>query len=93
VTIANFVDDLMSGVLTGISGNVVKLAEPDDVNMECPENFNLLSNCFAAVVFNEIDISERLLVSVFKDVALMIELYPAERLWTSDDGCQESQER
>jgi hypothetical protein len=66
----------MSRVLTGVSGTVVKLAEPDDVNMECPENFNLLSNCFAAVVFNEIDISEHMLVRLAKEVSLKARIIP-----------------
>jgi hypothetical protein len=33
---------------------VRKVASPSDIESECPQNFNLLSECFAAIAFNDI---------------------------------------
>jgi len=52
----------MSRVLTGVSGTVHKITDPAQVEKECPENFNLLSDCFAAIVFGGIDVSGHVLV-------------------------------
>ncbi|KAI0778957.1 P-loop containing nucleoside triphosphate hydrolase protein [Trametes elegans] len=35
-------------------GNVHKLASPEDIPSACPQNFNLFSECFAAVAFNSL---------------------------------------
>ncbi|KAI0673936.1 P-loop containing nucleoside triphosphate hydrolase protein [Trametes maxima] len=35
-------------------GNVRQLASPDDIPSACPQNFNLFSECFAAVAFNSL---------------------------------------
>jgi ATP-binding cassette, subfamily A (ABC1), member 3 len=33
---------------------VREVANPSDIPSQCPQNFNLLSECFAAIVFNDI---------------------------------------
>ena len=63
-TIDTFINDLMNRALTGVSGTVHKVTDPNQINTECPENFNDLSGCFAAVVFDEVDISGHALVGL-----------------------------
>jgi ATP-binding cassette subfamily A (ABC1) protein 3 len=77
-TTSGFVDDLMDRVLTGVSGTVKKVMDPAQVETECPENFNLLSNCFAAIVFGEIDISAYELVRLIMHPTLKLELNDSE---------------
>ena len=60
---STFVDDLMSRVLSGNKGNIVKLENSSNIELECPENFNLMSECFGAVVFDQVDPASRTLVS------------------------------
>lgn len=71
-TIATFIDTLMERALEGVEGHIVKVNGSNQVVRQCPENFNLLSECFAAVTFNGVDISNSLLVrSVFSHQGLL----------------------
>jgi hypothetical protein len=45
----------MSRVFSRSGGNVLKVETEADIESQCPTNFNLRSECFAAVVFNEVD--------------------------------------
>jgi hypothetical protein len=54
-TVFTFVDTLMSRVLSGVSGDVIKVDYATEIERACPTNFNLRSECFAAVVFNSVD--------------------------------------
>ena len=63
MTVATFIDTLMARVLDGTSGNVVKLDNASKLELECPENFNGLSECFGAVVFGNVDPAAHTLVS------------------------------
>lgn len=51
-------DQIMDKVITGFEPfrlrNVEKVADPDDIPHRCPQNFNLFSECFAAVAFTSI---------------------------------------
>lgn len=53
--------DIMSHVTKGFTSEqlraVHQLASPNDVPNACPSNFNLFSECFAALVFNTIPAS------------------------------------
>lgn len=48
--------DVISHMTNGFSAHqlraVKKLDSPNDIASACPQNFNLFSECFAAVVFN-----------------------------------------
>lgn len=50
--------DIMSRVTSGFSAKqlsaVRELDSPDDIPSACPQNFNLFSDCFAAVAFNSL---------------------------------------
>ncbi|KAL1409650.1 hypothetical protein Q8F55_003646 [Vanrija albida] len=54
---------LMDTVLAGagVHGDVVRVPSVDGVAEHCPENFNQLSDCFAAVVFDSVDYERGLL--------------------------------
>lgn len=56
--------NLMDTVLAnaGVHGDVVRVPTVDGVADKCPENFNQLSDCFAAVVFDSVDYESGLLV-------------------------------
>ena len=54
----------MTSVLANVNGQVLKVADASQVEAQCRENFNLRSDCLAAVVFNDVDISGQVLVSV-----------------------------
>lgn len=49
-------DDIMAHVTSGFSSSqlrsVKKVATPEDIAAQCPQNFNLFSECFAAVSFD-----------------------------------------
>lgn len=49
-------DDIMAHVTSGFTSRqlqaVRKVSSPDDIPSACPQNFNLFSQCFAAVAFN-----------------------------------------
>ncbi|KAI5885459.1 uncharacterized protein SCHCODRAFT_02557894 [Schizophyllum commune H4-8] len=49
--------DIMSRVTSNFSPSqldaVKKVASPDDIPATCPENFNLFSECFAAIEFHD----------------------------------------
>lgn len=62
-TLNNITDTLMATVLEGVHGDVVKVSNESLVEGECPQNFNLLSGCFMAVTFSQIDLEQRILVS------------------------------
>jgi ATP-binding cassette subfamily A (ABC1) protein 3 len=50
--------DIISHITSGFSASqlraVKNVAIPADIPSECPQNFNLFSECFAAIVFNDI---------------------------------------
>lgn len=54
--------DIMSRVTSGFNErqlqSVRQVASPDDIPNACPQNFNLLSECFAAVSFNSLPTAE-----------------------------------
>ena len=54
-TVANFTDHLVAVALTGVQGTVIQLQDEAQIESKCRENFNLLSECFAAVVFDNVD--------------------------------------
>jgi ATP-binding cassette, subfamily A (ABC1), member 3 len=51
-------DAIMSRVTTGFTSaqlrGVKKVPTPDDIPSACPQNFNLFSECFSAIAFNEL---------------------------------------
>ncbi|KAL7420361.1 hypothetical protein Q5752_005331 [Cryptotrichosporon argae] len=53
-TTAALVDALVAAIFDGITGDVVEVATADDIEDECPENFNLLSGCWAAFALNTV---------------------------------------
>lgn len=53
----------MARVLNGVYGTVVRVANASEVEAQCRQSFNLRSDCFAAVVFGDIDTGSRTLVS------------------------------
>ncbi|ORX35007.1 hypothetical protein BD324DRAFT_633591 [Kockovaella imperatae] len=60
-TVSTFIDQLMNKVLGGHTGDIVKLDNASNLARECPENFNLLSECFGALVFDNVDPDSRTL--------------------------------
>jgi hypothetical protein len=82
----------MATVLEGVHGDVVKVSNESLVEGECPQNFNLLSGCFMAVTFSQIDLEQRILVSKPAPSGRMTaewyaELHDERRLWTGEGGC------
>lgn len=57
------VNELMGRTLEGVYGEVVRVNNASEVEAQCRQSFNLRSNCFAAVVFGDIDTGSRTLVS------------------------------
>ena len=53
----------MSKVLEGVTAKIVKIDNDSMVQTECPENFNMLSDCFAALVFGDVDPAAGTIVS------------------------------
>jgi hypothetical protein len=64
-TISTFIDDLMNRVTAGVSGTVQRVTDSAAIETACPENFNLLSNCLAAVDFGSVDIGGHGLVGLY----------------------------
>ena len=62
-TLSDLVDGLVDRVFQGVGGNIIKVDDEDDIERACPTNFNLRSECFAALVFNEVDDGRQVLVS------------------------------
>jgi hypothetical protein len=58
---------------SGIAGNarIVRVANNTRVERECPENFNGLSECWAAVVMTTVDPVNQNLVSGLREVLLV----------------------
>ncbi|ORY26511.1 hypothetical protein BCR39DRAFT_541062 [Naematelia encephala] len=54
-TLDTFFDDLMSKAMTGVSGYIEKVQNSSSIDRACPQNYNGLSNCFAAVSFGAMD--------------------------------------
>lgn len=53
----------MAKVLQGVTGKVLQVPDAATVETQCRENFNLKSDCMAAVVFNDVDVAAHTLVS------------------------------
>ena len=90
-TVATFIDTLMDRVLTGVTGSVLKVANSAAVESTCRENFNLLSECFAAITFSGVDPAGSVLVRMTalprQDGAdTGVELYHERRLWSDECG-------
>ena len=60
--ISNLVDDLMNRVLGNGGANIIRVEDENEIERACPSNFNARSECFAAVVFSEINIAQQTLV-------------------------------
>ena len=60
--LSSLVDDLMARVLGNGGANVIKVDDEAEIERSCPSNFNARSECFAAVVFSEVDPSQQILV-------------------------------
>ena len=58
----------MTSVLANVNGQVLKVADSSQVETQCREDFNLRSDCMAAVVFNDVDVSGKTLVGVLSMV-------------------------
>ena len=52
----------MSRVFSQSGGNVLKVESEAEIESQCPTNFNLRSECFAAVAFNTVDDGARSMV-------------------------------
>ena len=80
------VDRLVDLALAGVGVGNTKVNTVKEIENACPTNFNLRSECFAAISFNEVDTARQVLVS-FGDrhmsEDLIEELHLARRLWTS----------
>lgn len=53
----------MGRVLSGVTAPVKKVLNRNDIDAECPENFRGVSECFAAIYFNQVSPETRTLVS------------------------------
>lgn len=62
-----------------ITGAVVKVSTPAEIDDGCPQNFQARSECFAAVVFQAVDNSTGMLVSTLP-MLYVRELMPPCRL-------------
>lgn len=58
-----FVNTLISRSFEGISAPVIRIENPDDLTDQCPSNFASLSDCFAAVIFGNVEPDTQILVS------------------------------
>lgn len=79
----------MDRVLDGVNGDIVKVESNAEIERACPTNFNLRSECFAAVVFDEVDPASQALVSISEwvDIVLMIELHLEGRFRPGKGRC------
>jgi hypothetical protein len=60
-----FVNTLISRSFEGVTAPVVRIEDPNDLTDQCPSNFASLSDCFAAVIFGNVEPDTQTLVSLF----------------------------
>lgn len=59
----------MTRVVGDGGANVIRVGDPSEIERACPSNFNARSECFAAVIFSEVNPEQQILVRLLRSDA------------------------